>query len=87
MLEMLVDEEVVLNEEEILTQALGGKRSGHVKGMRKYVIPTPSSSYSRCDTQVSLELEETKLEVTKLSDQLVENERKRDEQMEEMQNE
>jgi hypothetical protein len=55
--------------------------------MEKYVIPTPSSSYLRYGTQVSLELEETKLEVTKLSDQLVENERKRYEQIEEMQNE
>jgi hypothetical protein len=32
MLDMLVDEEVVLNENEIFTQVLGGKRSGHVKG-------------------------------------------------------
>jgi len=75
MLEMLVDEEVVLNEEKILTQALGGKRSGHVRAMEKYVIPTPSSSHSRYGTQVSLELEETKLEVPKLLDQLMENER------------
>jgi nitric oxide reductase large subunit len=89
MLEMLADEEVVINEKEILPQALGGKRYGHVRGMGKYVIPTLSSSHSCYGTQVSFELEETKLKkkVTKLSDQLVENERKRDEQMEEMQNE
>jgi len=46
MQDMLVDEEVVLNEDEIFTQVLGGKRYGHVKGMKKYVIPTPSSSLS-----------------------------------------
>jgi hypothetical protein len=87
MQEMLVDEEVVLNEDEKFTQVLGGKRSGHVRGMGKYVIPTPSSSHSRYGTQVNLELKETKLEVTKLSNQLLEKERKRDQQIEEMQNE
>jgi hypothetical protein len=83
MQDMLVDEEVVLNEDEIFTQVLGGKRSGHVRGMGKYVIPTPSSSHSRYGTQVNLELKETKLEVAKLSDQLLEKERKRDQQIEE----
>jgi hypothetical protein len=41
MLEKLADKEVVVDEEEIFTQALGGKRSGHVRGMGKFVILHP----------------------------------------------
>jgi hypothetical protein len=63
------------------------KRSGHVRGMGKYVIPITSFSHLRYGSQVNLELKETKLEVAKLSDQLLKKERKRDEQIEEMQNE
>jgi DNA anti-recombination protein RmuC len=55
--------------------------------MGKYVIPTPSSSHSRYGTQVNLELKERKLKVAKLSNQLLEKERKIDEQIEKMQNE
>ena len=67
MLEKLVDKEVVIDEEEIFTQALGAKRSGHVRGMGKFVIPTPSSSsWSLYGTQLNLELEETNRKIEEL---------------------
>jgi hypothetical protein len=87
MLEKLADKEVAVDEEEIFTQALGGKRSGYVRGMGKFVIPTPSSSSrSLYGTQLNLELEETNRKIKELQNELVEKDRKRDEQIEELQN-
>jgi hypothetical protein len=87
MLEKLANKEVVVDEVEIFTQALGGKRSGHARGMEKFVIPTPSSSsQSLYGTQLNLELEETNRKIVELQNELVEKDRKRDEQIEELQN-
>jgi hypothetical protein len=44
MLDMLVDEEVVLNEDEIFTQVLGGKCSGHDRGMGYDMAPKSTLS-------------------------------------------
>jgi hypothetical protein len=73
MLEESTNKEVVVDEEEIFTQALGGKHSGHVRGMGKFVIPTPSSSSrSLYGTQLNLELEETNRKIEELQNELVE---------------
>ena len=87
MLEKLANKDVVVDEEEIFTQALG-KHSGHVRGMGKFVIPTPSSSSrSLYSTQLNLELEETKRKIKELQNELVEKDRKKDEPILELQNE
>ncbi|XP_030946574.1 uncharacterized protein LOC115971041 isoform X2 [Quercus lobata] len=72
MIEKVADEENQSTEEEIFTEVLGTRR-GFVRGMGKFVIPTPTpSSHLRYETSMNMELETCKQDLSntmlKLSD-------------------
>ena len=64
MKEKLVDEKNQSTEEEIFTEVLG-RRRGFVRGMGKFVIPTPTpSSHLRYETSMNMELETCKQDLS-----------------------
>ncbi|KAK9997340.1 hypothetical protein SO802_022026 [Lithocarpus litseifolius] len=64
MKEKVADEENQSTEEEIFTEVLGTRR-GFVRGMGKFVIPTPTpSSHSRYEPSMNIELENYKQELS-----------------------
>ena len=64
MTEKVVDEENQSTEDEFFTEVLGTRR-GFVRGMGKFVIPTPtSSSHLRYETSMNRELENCKQDLS-----------------------
>ena len=64
MKEKVVDEKNQSTEEEIFTEVLG-RRRGFVRGMGKFVIPTPTpSSHLRYETSMNMELETCKQDLS-----------------------